>query len=306
MLHLVVLISVILFIGVVSIVPQDSFSQEYVDTLPSITVSLKTPTPFFYQDDEGYTVVVGIIENKNQVSSVSNVGIHVSFYDDISSEPLEISWGNTLMEVIPPNSEAPFAIRSQTPNSYITQASVTVLGFTPSYDKIKGLEIIPNSVSSVNPFNFSGELQNTGAPVSNATVYVAFYDGFVPPRILNVSTINLGDILSDMNVSFELSENLDPRIAGFLLFAESDIFSSDVVDVKIPLSDINEKESNFPLPFKLPSPLFQIKYQNVSPSDVYCKNTHQLVIKKSLYSACVFPSSVEKLIERNWALRVVK
>lgn len=301
------LISVILLIGAVNNIPQDSFSQEYVDTLPSITVSLKTPTPFFYQDDEGYTVVVGLIENKNQLSSVSNVGIRVNFYDDITSVPLEVSWGNTLMEVIPPTSEAPFTIRSQTPNSYITQASVSVIGFHPAHDKNNGLKIISNSVSSGDLFEFSGILQNTGAPVSEALVYVAFYDAFDPPRILKVSTIKLGDIQPNTNVPFELIEKIDPRIVGFLLFSESDIFYSDVVDVKIPLSEFNENSKISPLPFRYSSPSYQIKHQNIDPSEVSCNNSRELIFKKSSnLSACVFPSSVEKLIERNWAFPILE
>lgn len=77
-------------------------------------------------------------------------------------------------------------------------------------------------------------MQNGGAPNSNTNVYVAFYDGFEPPRFLQVSTIELGDVEPNAEISFELDEEIDARAVGFLLFAESNIFYSDFVDVQIP------------------------------------------------------------------------
>jgi len=73
-----------------------------------------------------------------------------------------------------------------------------------------------------------------GAPNSNTNVYLAFYDGFEPPRILSVSTIELGDVGSDSEIKFDLVDEINSKAVGFLLFAESDIFYSDFVDVKIP------------------------------------------------------------------------
>ena len=81
---------------------------------------------------------------------------------------------------------------------------------------------------------FSGVLQNGGAPNSDTNIYLAFYDGFEPPRYLGVSTIELGDVEPDTEVAFTLDEKIDSRSVGFLLFAESNIFYSDYVDVKIP------------------------------------------------------------------------
>ena len=42
--------------------------------------------------------------------------------------------------------------------------------------------------------NFKGVLENSGAPSSNTNVYMALYDGFEPPRILEVITIELDDV----------------------------------------------------------------------------------------------------------------
>ena len=86
----------------------------------------------------------------------------------------------------------------------------------------------------IHSFRFSGILENGGAPTSNTNVYLAFYDGFEPPRILGVSTIEIGNMMPNTETSFEIDEKIDSRAVGFLLFAESDIFYSDFVDVKVP------------------------------------------------------------------------
>ncbi|MBT5842814.1 MAG: hypothetical protein HOK63_07460 [Thaumarchaeota archaeon] len=211
-----------------------SFSQEYYDNAPTLTVSLKNETPFVYQDSEGYTVVVGEVKNNDSQTAVTNVRIQVNFFDESDPAPIEIVQGKTTLEVIPQNGESPFAIRSQTPNPDITQASVTLLGFDSTGGKQKGLTIFSNDVLLDSSFHFSGTLQNSGAPNSNTTAYLAFYDGFEPPRILGISAIDLGDVDSDAEITFDLNEKIDSRAVGFLLFAESSIFYSDFVDVKIP------------------------------------------------------------------------
>ena len=211
-----------------------SFSQEYSDTAPTLSVSLANETPFVYQDSNGYTVVVGTIKNHNPQTSVTNVMIQVNFYDDFDPNPLEIVQGRTTLEVIHPNGESTFSIRSQTPNSAITEASVSLMGFDPSPSKQKGLTVYSSEVYLDKTLRFEGVLQNSGAPNSNTNVYLAFYDGFEPPRILEVSTVELGDVESDDKVLFNLNRQIDARAVGFLLFAESDVFSSNFVDIEIP------------------------------------------------------------------------
>ncbi|MDH3313759.1 MAG: hypothetical protein OEM28_11530 [Nitrosopumilus sp.] len=211
-----------------------SYSQEKSDTLPTLSVSLTSKTPFVYQDSEGYTVVVGTVENNDSLSPVTNVLIQVKFFDDFDPNPLEIIQGHTTLEVIPTNGKSPYAIRSQTPNPNITQASVFLLGFDPSEDKKKGLSVYSSEVFLDTSLRFSGVLQNGGAPNTDTNVYLAFYDGFEPPRILGVSTIELDYVEPNTEVPFKINEEIDPRSVGFLLFAESNIFNSNFVDVKIP------------------------------------------------------------------------
>jgi len=218
-----------------------SYSAEKTDTMPTLSVSLTSEIPFLYNDSEGYTVVVGMVENNDPLSPVTNVLIQVKFFDDFNPNPLEITQGHTTLELIPANGKSPYSIRSQTPNADITQASVSLLGFDPSVDKQKGLSVSPNEVFLDTSLRFSGVLQNGGAPNTNTNVYLAFYDGFEPSRILGVSTIELGNVEPNTEVSFEINEQIDPRSVGFLLFADSNIFNSNFVDVKLPTPQFMKK-----------------------------------------------------------------
>jgi len=223
-----------IFLTLLLIPLSQSFSQEYYDNAPTLSVTLQNDTPFIYQDSEGYTVVVGAVENHDSQTSVANVIIRVNFFDDFNSNPIEVVSGNTTLQVIPPNGQSPFTIRSPSPNPDITQASVSILGFDSSAEKQKELIVYSSDTILDSSFRFSGVLQNGGAPNSDTNVYLAFYDGFEPPRILSVSTIELGDVESDSEIKFELVDEINSKAVGFLLFAESDIFYSDFVDVKIP------------------------------------------------------------------------
>lgn len=211
-----------------------SFAQEYSDTAPTLSVSLTSDIPFVYQDSDGYTVVVGTVKNENTQTSVTNVVIQVSFFDDLDPSPIEVVQGRTTLEVIPPNGESSFSIKSQTPNPAITEASIALLGFDSSSSKQKGLTVYSSEISSGDRLSFKGVLQNGGAPSSNTNVYMALYDGFEPPRILEVITLELDDVEPDSDVSFNVNRQIDARAVGFLLFAESDVFSSNFVDVEIP------------------------------------------------------------------------
>ena len=211
------------------------FSQEYYDNTPTLSVSLTNESPFVYQDSEGYTVVVGIVENNNSLTAVTNARVQASFYDDTSFSPLAVNEGRTVLEVIPPNGISPYVIRSPTPDPTITQVSVSFLGFDASEEKQKGLVLSLNDISLDTSLTLSGILENAGAPNNTTNVYLAFYDGFEPPRTLGVSTIELGEVPANAKIPFQMDTSIDARAVGFQLFAESDIFSSDFMDVKIPM-----------------------------------------------------------------------
>ncbi len=207
----------------------DGFSQG-----SSTQLGLPLKASHVYQDTEGYTVVVGVVENINQLSAVANVFIHVTFYGNAGQEPLEYASGATTLDVIPSGASSTFVISSETPNPEITNASVRLLSFDLATEKQHNLTVSPGNVVFDNTFRFSGVLQNGAAPTSENRVHLAFYDAFVPPRILSVLTVNLGDVEPNAEVAFDVEDAIDSRAVGFSLFAESDIFYSDVVDVQIP------------------------------------------------------------------------
>ena len=211
-----------------------AFSQEYSDNAPTLSVSFASDVPYLYKDSEGHTVAVGIVENNNSLTPVTNVRIQVSFFDNFSLTPIEVIEGQSILEVIPSNGQSPYVISSQSTDPNITHASISLLGFDSSIVKQKRLTVFSSEVLLDDSFSFSGILRNGGAPSSDTKVHLAFYDSFDPPRILDVSTIEIGDVLPNTQINFDIDEKIDSRAVGFLLFAESNIFSSDFVDVKIP------------------------------------------------------------------------
>ncbi|MDC0437866.1 hypothetical protein OAL41_00665, partial [Nitrosopumilus sp.] len=210
-----------------------SYPQEYTDTNPSLTISMNSDNNFVYRDSEGYTVVIGLIENNDPMSFVTNVVIQANFYDDFNSNPLEVKEGTTTLEAIPPNSTSPFMIRSDNPDIDITQVSTKFLTFDTSESMKNSLRISINDIStetvtssdSVHTLSFSGILRNGDSFVSDTAVHFAFYDIF--NRIIQISTINIGDMDINGLSSLELIEEINSSSVGFLLFSESDKFYSD-------------------------------------------------------------------------------
>ena len=209
------------------------FSQK-TDTPPTLSVTLTSESPYVYQDQEGYTIVVGSVQNTDSLSAVTNVIIRAEFYDDFSFNPLEIAQGETSLKVIPKGGISPYVIKSNTPNPEITQASVFLESFDISPSKSKLLTLELSDIYVDENLVFSGNLQNGPAPVADVNIHVAFYDAFVPPRILDVSTIAIGSLNPNQITSFNFDDMIDKRSVGFSLFAESDVFYSEFLDVKIP------------------------------------------------------------------------
>jgi len=225
-----------------------AFSQEYADTNPTLSVSLNPQTTFVYHDSEGYAVVVGLIENNDPLSFVTNVVIQANFFDDFNSNPLEITEGNSVLNVIPPNGKSPFIIRSETPNADISDVSVQLSNFDTSTSMKNSLVVSTNNVfleplsslsDSAYTLLFSGELQNANVPISETSVHFAFYDVF--ERIIQISTIEIGDVEINGKISLELFEKINPSAVGFFVFSESDKSYSPFVNVKIPLPQISTK-----------------------------------------------------------------
>ena len=137
-----------------------SFSQEYTDTNPSLTVSTNSNTNYVYQDSEGYTVVIGVIENNDPLSFVTDVKVQAYFYDEFNPDPLEVKEGSTTLNVIPPSSSSPFVIRSENPNSDIVDVYTKILTFETSKTLDDSLKISINDVS-IDPVTNSNDSSYT-------------------------------------------------------------------------------------------------------------------------------------------------
>ncbi len=217
-------------------------AQEYSDNTPTLTVSLQNETPFVYRDAEGYSVAVGIVENNNALTPVTNVQVQAKFYDDLNPHPIETVTENVSRQVIPASGISPYSIRSASANPNITQASVSLVGFDSSNPKENALRVYADDVSVDTELRLTGTLENGAAALTSDTnVYLAMHDAFDPPRILSVETVEIGEVMPNDRVAFEFNGKIDSKAAGFLMVAESNIFYSDVVEVVIPASGIATK-----------------------------------------------------------------
>ncbi len=211
-----------------------TYAQEYTDTPPSLVAALEETSQYVFLDDSGYAVMVGMVENKG-FSYISAIQIQVRFYGESTSSPINIVSGTTLIDVLPPNSKTPFMIRSSIPDSNIVHASAKIIHVGDSQQKESNLILtIDDSsttpiISNTNMYNITinGNIQNGPAPSSNTTVYVAFYDAFVPPRTLDVRSIHLGNMSHNETIEFELDDVLPQNARSFSVFAESNIYHAE-------------------------------------------------------------------------------
>ena len=211
----------------------------------SSSVVLTNNDPFVYKDENGYTIIVGEVENADGYYAVKDVHITANFYDRGHSIPLEIVEGGSILDVIPPHGKSPYLIRSNSPNPNITQVSVSLSEEYPtSPTKLKQLSVELDNIVLDDTLHFSGVLKNGAASIHNTKVYLAFYDDFVTTRIIGVSTIPIGNVESNEMVNFSFNEKIQTGSVGFILFSESDVFYSDSVDVKIPTSNLSESSIN--------------------------------------------------------------
>jgi hypothetical protein len=224
----------LLFFLILILFPISSGFSQKSDTPSTLSVALTSESPFVYKDDEGYTVVVGNVINKNEITSVTNVQLRVNFYDETGTEPLETIRGGTILEVIPESGTSPYLIRSDSPNPNITHISVFLEGFVPSSSKTQQLVVESTSVLLDENLRLSGVLRNGGSPITDTSVYLAFYDGFIPPRLIGVSSIPIGDVDANEKVDFYFNEEIDQRAVSFQIFAESNVFYSNFANEKIP------------------------------------------------------------------------
>ena len=112
--------------------------------------------------------------------------------------------------------------------------SIFLEGFSDSPSKSQQIELELSDTVLDENLNLSGVLTNGGSSITDTFVYVTFYDAFIPPRLVGVSTIPVGDVGANDSVDFAFREEIDQRAVSFEMFAESNVFYSNTVQERIP------------------------------------------------------------------------
>ncbi|HSA97616.1 MAG TPA: hypothetical protein VLF17_00870, partial [Candidatus Nitrosotenuis sp.] len=224
---------IIVFALLVLMLPVAQGFAEVADKPSSLGIKLIGNT-FSYKDPDGYTVVMGEVENTKNFQ-VTNVKIWVGFYADKSSgsgSALETTTGTTLLDVVPSHGRSPFMIKSQTANSEISEVTVNLLGFNSAAQKQQLLDVAPGALSISDTAKLPGTITNKGQQNSTHTkVHLISYDSFNPPRIVGITTIPLEDLKPNTTYDFDFDAAADPRATSFKIIAESDSYQSRLTDV---------------------------------------------------------------------------
>ena len=222
-----------------------SFAQ-VTNTPSTLGVKLTSTQPFIFKNDEGYTVVIGEVENTRSFA-VNNVKIWVGFYSSTTTAPggqppLETVTGTSLLDVIPPNSKSPFIVMSSTPNSNISEVNINVLGFNSVSSKQQLLEISAPSASVGNTVKVTAEITNKGQQDSiDTNVHLIAYDAFNPPRIVGIETATVDRITKGSSEQITFDAKMDYRATSFKLVAESDNYQSKITEIpKVTLDSITK------------------------------------------------------------------
>ena len=209
------------------------FSQ-LSDTESTLGIALTSFSPHNYKDEDGYTVVLGEIENRRNFA-ITGVKIWAGFYDQFSEQPLETKIGTTIINVIPPFGTSPYMIKSENPNAAITGAAVNIIGFNSAPPKQKLLNLEPGVIDVGEQLSLSGTITNN-APfnTTNTKIHLISYDAFIPPRVLGISTIEIDEIDAGAQESFEFNTKQDFRLSSFKVVAESKNYQSDFIEISAP------------------------------------------------------------------------
>ncbi len=219
------------------LIPAVSYSQ-VTDSVSTISVITTNEVPYVYQNSQGYTVVVGEVENRNSLTAMSGIVVSVTFFDEFGNI-LDSVQGTTILDIVPPNSISPYVVTSKVAGSSVALASVDVSAFNSSPTKETGLDLETVDISYGEELEFSGTIQNTANIASSETlIHLAFYDVFDPPRLLHVETLEIGDILVGEQKEFKFSGIPNQKAVGFKILAESTLLQSDFVNVNLPSQQI--------------------------------------------------------------------
>jgi hypothetical protein len=227
---------IVLSIAALLLLPISEGFGQLTNTPSTLGIKLTNTTPFSYKDDQGYTVVIGEVEN-TRAYPITNVKVWIGFYSGKAAgsggePPLEATTGSTILDVIPPNGKSPFMIKSQTANSEISEVTINLLGFTTTSQKQQVLEIKPGTLSIGNTVKLTVEVKNNGQqPSAKTKIHLIAFDTFNPPRIVGIQTTTIDEIAQGKSANVNFDVSMDYRAASFKVIAESDSFQSKFTDV---------------------------------------------------------------------------
>lgn len=218
------------------LLPVTTGFAQLTDSPSTLGVKLTATAPFSYKDEEGYTVVIGEVEN-TKTFPVKNVKIWVGFYSGKASgpggeSPLETVTASALLDIVPPKGKSPFIIKSETPDPEISEVTINILGFNSASPKLQSLEIKPDTLLIGDSVILPATITNGGQGASTGTkVHLIAYDAFSPPRIVGIQTIEVDEISAKKSADIEFDAKMDYRASSFKVVAESKEYQSKITNV---------------------------------------------------------------------------
>lgn len=199
------------------------------ETLPNpSSIQVLVCSSYSYKAPDGTTVVLGEIQNNNAFP-ITAVKVGVTF-EDANSNVLEYKTGTTLLQVVPPDSTAPFSVSSTKADPSITQISVNLAGFTSASPRAQVLAISPGSLQISDNISLQGTIKNGGASTStNTRIYLLSYDAF--QRVVSIGSSTVPDLAVGAVENFTLASSHSARAKTFVIVAESDSYQSKPTSV---------------------------------------------------------------------------
>jgi hypothetical protein len=216
--------------------PITTVFAQVTDTQSTLGVKLTNTAPFVYKDDEGYTVVIGEVENTKNFP-INNVKVWVGFFSgeaagSAGETPLETVTGTSLLEVIPAKGKSPFIVKSETPDPEISEVTINILGFNSATQKQQLLEVEPGALIIGETITLDVQITNTGSnQAENIKAHLIGFDAFSPPRIVGIQTVAVDEIGSKKTTDILFDVVMDNRASSFKVIAESDDSQSKLTNV---------------------------------------------------------------------------
>ncbi len=195
---------------------------------PSSSLTVVVCSSYSYKASDGTTAVLGEVQNNNNFP-VTNVKVGITF-EDLNNNVLEYKTGTTLLQVVEPNSMAPFSISSTKADPSISQVAVNLAGFTPASTKDQVLIIPSSSLQISDNLILTGTIRNDGtSTATNTHLYLISYDAF--QRVVAVGATTISDIGAGNAANFTMTSTPSSRAKTFQIIAESDNYQSIPTDV---------------------------------------------------------------------------